>query len=345
MTKIEWTDRTWNPTAGCTEQSAGCTNCYAKHMAHRLAGIATSKAKYEGLTTRTTGGAIQWTGKISFDEKALLQPYTWKKPCRIFVDSMGDLFHPEVPYSWILKVWKVMYQNPQHTFQILTKFPRRMSRVVEEIYYNCPYTEEVLPNVWLGTSVEDASQESRIRDLLAAPAALHFLSCEPLIGPLGKLPLGADGIGWVIAGGESLTTARPMHPDWVRSLRDQCEAAGVPFFFKQWGEWGPDDLLPVGEAIYEHYSFGKNALLMGLEHMYKLGKSRTGHLLDGQTYQQFPDETKGWRSTPPSQSVDEADDSTDDEPEFDHCGDCIQEDACSDFGCAVKAGLQEPSQF
>ncbi len=222
-TSIEWTDATWNPVAGCSIMSAGCTNCYAMRMAARLEAMGVEK--YKGLT-RKTGGRAKWTGKISLDEKALLIPATWTKPRNIFVNSMSDLFHPDVPVAFVRKVWEAMGETRRHTYQILTKRPDRMAEILSDGF-------DILPNVWLGTSVEDGRVLNRLDDLRSVPAAIRFVSYEPLIGSVkgGKL----DGIHWAIVGGESGPNARNMDPQWIDEIFDQCTDAGSAFFFKQWG--------------------------------------------------------------------------------------------------------------
>ena len=320
MTKIEWTEQTWNPIVGCSVVSPGCTNCYAMRMAARLAHNPQTP-QYAGTIQMTRAGAV-WTGKLArAPEYALLAPLRRNKPTMYFVNSMSDLFHENVPDEWIDRVFAVMALCPQHTFQVLTKRAERMREyltfgggdgkrdVRNRIAFNAvihvmnrwhqrwieegidgPHRSRAiaactawpLPNVWLGVSTEDqARSNERIPDLLATPAAVRFVSAEPLLGPIdlnkvaapekvedqdwgfdalakgdtyyqriereldppiydvGDGPYRDSALDWVIAGGESGPNARPMHPDWARSLRDQCAAADVPFFFKQWGEWAP----------------------------------------------------------------------------------------------------------
>jgi len=220
---IEWTDSTWNPVAGCTVITAGCTNCYAMRMAARLAAM--GQPKYRGLT-RKSGCRYVWTGKVRCDDKALDAPRTWTKPRRIFVNSMSDLFHEGVPVSFIRKVWSVMEETPRHTYQILTKRPDRMAEVTSQLL-------TVLPNVWLGTSVEDGRVLDRIDALRRVPAKVRFISFEPLIGSVADADL--TGIHWVIVGGESGPRARSMSPQWIDEIEAMCRGAGVAFFFKQWG--------------------------------------------------------------------------------------------------------------
>jgi protein gp37 len=226
-TSIEWTDATWNPVAGCAVLSAGCTNCYAMRMAARLEAMGVEK--YSGLT-RKTGGRAKWTGKIALDEASLSVPAKWSKPRRVFVNSMSDLFHEDVPVEFIRRVWDVMAATPRHTYQILTKRPDRMLEVLSEPEF------AVLPNVWLGTSVEDDRVIHRLDDLRRVPASIRFVSFEPLIGSVGAADL--SGIHWAIVGGESGPKARPMDPVWVDEIADMCAETGAAFFFKQWG--GPN---------------------------------------------------------------------------------------------------------
>lgn len=208
---IEWTELTWNPTTGCDKISAGCKFCYAEIMSRRLKSMGIEKYK-DGFAIRT-------------HESALSIPYKWKKPALVFVNSMSDLFHDKVPFEFIEKVFKVMSDCPHLTFQVLTKRSQRLKELAPLL--NWPQ------NVWMGVSVEDAKVTSRINDLRSVPAAVRFLSCEPLIGSLGRYSL--QGIDWVIAGGESGARPRPMNPEWVLEIRDKCAKSSIPFFFKQWG--------------------------------------------------------------------------------------------------------------
>jgi protein gp37 len=222
-TSIEWTDATWNPVAGCSIMSAGCTNCYAMRMAARLEAMGVEK--YRGLT-RKSGGRAKWTGDLFLDERALDVPEKWSRPRNIFVNSMSDLFHPDVPEMFIGRIWEVMRRTPRHTYQILTKRPDRMAEVLRDGF-------DVLPNVWLGTSVEDGRVIHRLSELRAVPAVIRFVSYEPLIGSVAGATL--DGIDWAIVGGESGPNARPLDPRWIDEIFDQCTDAGAAFFFKQWG--------------------------------------------------------------------------------------------------------------
>ena len=223
-TTIEWTDTTWNPVAGCTIVSPGCSNCYAMRMAARLQAM--GLAKYSE-TTRQSGSRSVWTGRINLDRRALEGPLRWRRPRRVFVNSMSDLFHESVPEDFIREVWDVMRNATQHEFQILTKRPERAANLLSRSKFS------LIPNAWLGTSVETADFLHRIESLRHANAAIRFLSIEPLLGPVGKLDL--TDIHWVIVGGESGPKARPMRRDWVDEIHDQCINQGVAFFFKQWG--------------------------------------------------------------------------------------------------------------
>lgn len=265
-TGIEWTDATWNPLRGCRRVSEGCRNCYAERVAARFSGPG---QPYEGLAKMTASGP-RWTGAIRLLPELLDQPLRWKKPRMIFVNSMSDLFHEDVPFEFVARVFAVMAMAHWHTFQVLTKRPARMlefmgtlreggvldvPREPDEMLWGSYLLP--LPNVWLGVSVEDqATADERIPLLLRTPAAVRWLSCEPLLGPVDLDGPGIDdlhalgcgnpgcscgdrGVDWVVVGGESGPGARPMHPDWARSLRDQCTASGVAYFFKQWGEYLP----------------------------------------------------------------------------------------------------------
>jgi protein gp37 len=221
-TSIEWTDATWNPVAGCTVLSPGCTNCYAMRMAARL--DAMGMDKYRGLT-RKSGGRAKWTGKVRLDRAALDVPGKWRRPRRIFVNSMSDLFHDAVPAKFIAEVWKVMAGTPQHTYQILTKRPERMAEVTAKL--------QKLRNVWLGTSVESSEYLNRIDSLRNVNAVVRFVSFEPLLGSVAAADL--HDIHWAIVGGESGPRARPMKVEWVDEIEAVCREAETTFFFKQWG--------------------------------------------------------------------------------------------------------------
>lgn len=220
--KIEWTEATWNPVAGCTILSPGCTNCYAMLLASRLAKM--GQEKYEG-TTRKSGGRPKWNGTVKLDPKSLDIPRRWRKGRLIFVNSMSDLFHDAVPLEYIQAVFRVMAGTRQHTYQVLTKRTERLEELAPKL--NWP------KNVWMGVSVESVDYLYRIDHLRHTKAKTKFLSLEPLLGPLDDMNL--QGIDWAIAGGESGPGARPMPIEWVRSIRDQCVDSGVAFHFKQWG--------------------------------------------------------------------------------------------------------------
>ena len=208
---IEWTDATWNPVRGCTKVSPGCKHCYAEKFAERFRGVPDHPFG-QGFDLRLVENAIEL-------------PLQWRRPRRIFVNSMSDLFHEDVPEPFILRVFDVMRRASHHHFQVLTKRSERMAEIADSL--------AIAPNVWMGVSVENADYTSRVRDLARVAADVRFLSVEPLLGPIDDLPL--EGIHWVIVGGESGPRARPMSPAWVRSIREQCARARVPFFFKQWG--------------------------------------------------------------------------------------------------------------
>ena len=208
---IEWTDATWNPVTGCSKVSPGCQHCYAERLAHRLKamGVPTYRNAFD----------------VTLHPHVLERPLHWRRPRRVFVNSMSDLFHEEVPEDFIRSVFSVMARAPQHVFQILTKRADRLLEVASSLSWPS--------NVWQGVSVENAAYTWRIDRLRRVPATVRFLSIEPLLGPIPDLPL--DGISWVIVGGESGYGHRTADPDWVRIIRDQCVTAHVPFFFKQWG--------------------------------------------------------------------------------------------------------------
>lgn len=228
---IEWTETTWNPVVGCTKISAGCKHCYAERMAKRLAAIAESAiergenpgraANYREVVDKHG----RWNNRVFLDHEAVEDPLGWRLPRVIFVNSMSDLFHKDVPLAFIKRVFDVMNRCPQHTFQVLTKRAERTA----ELAHHLTWTR----NIWMGTSVESQEVVERVRYLRHVPAHVRFLSVEPLLGPIPRLPL--TGIHWVIVGGESGPGARPMRPEWVETIRDRCVEQDVPFFFKQWG--------------------------------------------------------------------------------------------------------------
>jgi len=210
--KIEWTEATWNPVTGCNKISVGCQHCYAEVMTRRLQAMGVDK--------------YQNGFKVTTHEDVLNQPYLWKQSRIIFVNSMSDLFHKDVPLSFIKKVFEVMNNNPQHTFQVLTKRSDRLKKVAHELIW----TE----NIWMGVSVENEDVIFRINDLVSTPAHIKFLSVEPLLGPIPNIPY-LSRLNWIIVGGESGHGARPILEEWVVDIKNQCETYDVPFFFKQWG--------------------------------------------------------------------------------------------------------------
>jgi protein gp37 len=320
--KIEWTDATWNVITGCSVVSPGCTNCYAMRLAGTRLRNDPSRA---GLTQASKTGPV-WNGQVRFNEQWLDQPLRWRRPRRIFVAAHGDLFHEAVPDEWIDRVFAVMALAPQHTFQVLTKRSARMRAylthdggfgrwgyiehrarqiadlrgvVIPSTKTLATYGERYLPNVWFGVSTEDQRRaDERIPDLLATPAAIRFLSAEPLLGPidLRAIRWGHSNalmrLDWIIAGGESGPAARPMHPDWARSLRDQCAAARRAFFLKQWGEWVS---LESGDGYWP--ITGRSAVRLQPDGtqgadgwpMHRVGKKAAGRLLDGRTHDDMPE--------------------------------------------------------
>lgn len=219
-TGIEWTSITWNPTTGCDKISAGCENCYAMTLAKRLKAMGQVKYQNDG-DPRTSGPGFG----LTVHDDALDLPYGWTGNRLVFVNSMSDLFHARVPLEFIRQVFRVIADTPQHTYQVLTKRSTRLRRLADNLDWPA--------NLWMGVSIESSEVLYRVDDLRRVPAAVRFLSCEPLLGPLNGLDL--DAIGWVIAGGESGPRHRPLAPEWVEEIRDLCTAGNVPFFFKQWG--------------------------------------------------------------------------------------------------------------
>lgn len=312
-TAIEWSDEVWNPVTGCDKVSAGCDNCYAERVAHRF--------------------GRPFLGAVELHPKRLGEPLRWRKPRKVFVNSVSDLFHPDVDDLFLAEVFAVMSLTPQHTYQILTKRHKAMQGVLtsDDWWYKVWLARRrllnrniaadrrereyqpvrPLPNVWLGVSVENQRYaDMRIPHLLATPAAVRFLSVEPMLGPvnfsLEWTPGAVNGrrqregaalgpIDWVIVGGESGAGARPMHPDWARTIRDECTAAGIPFFFKQWGEWSPDRPPGLGRRTMQSfqpdgtlYDGHTNESWQACTSVYRIGKKAAGSELDGRTWDEYP---------------------------------------------------------
>lgn len=308
---IEWTDATWNPVTGCTKVSPGCDNCYAERLA-----LGRHRRFYP-----------QGFVHVELRPDRLGVPLSWRQGRKIFPCAQSDLFHPRVPFDFIAQVFNVMAMAKHHTFQVLTKRPGRMAYFASEVW-NVHYAYLWPSNVWAGTSVEqewDGRRHliARLDALARVPAPVRFVSCEPLLGLVdltpwleprcrlcgGLEPQNIDGLppcemelplNWVVAGGESGPRARPMHPDWVRSIRDQCQAAGIPFFFKQWGEWLPDDHCTDEqwhrarerygrEEPYSRLGEGPGALTVSTFQRWALvGRKAAGALLDGKEYREWP---------------------------------------------------------
>ncbi|MDK2126468.1 DUF5131 family protein [Parachitinimonas caeni] len=307
-TGIQWTDATWNPVTGCTKVSSGCKNCYAKHQTWpRLSAMP---------NTIYTGRDFE---QVQCHRERLDQPYHWKKPRRIFVNSMSDLFHDDVPESFVQAVFTTMATARQHQFQVLTKRPQRMLALLQRWKRNGATLRSghgvTLPNVWLGVSIEDQeTADERIPLLLKTPAFMPWVSAEPLLGPVDITPylspLDESALKWVVVGGESGPNARPMHPDWVKGLRDQCAKERIPFFFKQWGSWSPRSAcyhtLTCGQAAADidpdatrwpciRLTFaGNDGQQLGNAddgddvYMQKVGRNLSGRALQGVTYDQYP---------------------------------------------------------
>jgi protein gp37 len=340
VTTIEWTKRpgtvgeTWNPTTGCNKVDRGCKHCYAEVMHRRLQAMGQEKYKADFLD-----GAVAHPDTLKI-------PLAWAKPRTVFVDSMSDLFHKDVPFDFIGQVFEVMSQTPQHTYLILTKRPDRavdfwawrdLNRahfllgnrgMIGTENWKCP------ANIWMGTSVNDQNSTKRILELLKLRGCLRFLSYEPATGPVdlrriivsesgldedgkerrvvvldaldgiamdciyerdkkvwsGVLDRDVPRLHWIIMGGESGHGAEPMHPAWVRKVRDDCKATGTPFFFKQWGVWSPITFYKENQEVMIKFNLGKDEFLFPdpAQNMKKVGKGIAGHTLDGEVWQQFP---------------------------------------------------------
>ena len=311
---IAWADETWNPLRGCTRVSTGCENCYAEKMAARFCGPG---QPYEGTINPATK---RWSGKVRLVPERLMDPIRWARPRMVFVNSMSDLFHEDVPDEFIDQVFSIMARTPRHTFQVLTKRPERMlSYLLQDrrtewadcavklcgkwdprlLHGKINYGNAVLPNVWIGVTVENQqAADERIPLLLQMPVAAGWISMEPLLGPVdlrftNGLVHGCDAadylLDWVVVGGESGPNARPIHPEWVRSLRDQCAEVDVPFMFKQWGEWIPE--FNAGELCagtnrfktgYKFHRFEDGTPMMAI------GKKAAGRLLDDVLHDEYP---------------------------------------------------------
>lgn len=325
-TKIEWTHqpgtvgRTWNPVLGCTKVSLGCDHCYALTMSHRLQ----NAAAYQGLTrmwSPTGRPGVDWTGEVRCLPERLEEPLHWKAST-VFVCSMSDLFHDKVPWEFILKVFNIMACTEHHTYQVLTKRPGRMAYFAEKIWPKQggrwepvrPIVDNKWPgtawpaNVWAGTSVESQKYAPRLKCLARVPATVRFASVEPMLAPVNLTRwLGAGSqceadrvLDWVICGGESGPGARPMHPQWPRDLAAQCLAAGVPFFFKQWGAWV--SVSNLAKADFDHKVFTSIVTEDGIQVskwpesyqrdrprvMARVGKKAAGALLDGREWREWP---------------------------------------------------------
>lgn len=331
MSKIQWTEKTWNPIIGCSKVSEGCDNCYAEKMAARLAFNPNAPEEYK----KVIAICKHWNGRTKLVESALNKPWKRKKPTIYFVGSMTDLFHESTPFEWLDSMFEVMALNQHHRFIILTKRPERMQ---EYLTIHCKHEDIInedgsitgtvgvplpLPNVLLGVTAENQEQaDKRIPILLDTPAAARFVSVEPMLGAVdlqwcldpatrwcslcgsntsGEIECSVcekdtvrGNLDWVICGGESGPGARPMHPDWARGLRDQCTEAGVPFFFKQWGAYAPDgQILPSGEVLTVGPIDEKWDIFEDGQRAYRVGKHKAGNLLDGEVWEQRPEILEG----------------------------------------------------
>lgn len=280
---------TWNPLRGCSAKSAGCTNCYAQVQAERIVrmdrgrGIPEGKGSYDGLVKMTSQGP-RWTGEVRLVPDLLNQPLAWTRPRKIFVNSMSDLFHEKVPFGYVDAVFDVMRRATHHIFMVLTKRPERMVQWFEHAHDRWP--DGIPAHIWMGVTVEDqAAADERLPLLLKVPAAVRWASCEPLIGPVDLRPY-LRGMHWVVAGAESGDEARPAHPLWFRLMRDHCAEVGVPFHFKQWGEWAPRSrmfhVLTNGMAASEMDPDSKRWEVIRLTGMGRDGR-QLGHGADGNT--------------------------------------------------------------
>jgi len=302
-TGIGWTHRpgtkgeTWNPTTGCTQipgakgGPSGCDNCYAKYS------VIDTRQRFNPKSVRF-GKAFE---EVMVHPERLDAPLRWTKPRTIFVNSLSDLFHADIPDDFVYKVLDVVAKSPQHTFQVLTKRPERMSRLLSRWYLGMS-NPTLLPNLWLGVSIATNADAWRVAHLRTTPALVRFFSLEPLLGPVDQVPF--EGIDWIIAGGESGRNARPMHPDWVRGIRDRCADLGIPFFFKQWGDWVPREwkndggthAIAIDDEICEfnHHPNSDARSPVAPDNSRKwqalarVGKHAAGNMLDGMKHEVFP---------------------------------------------------------
>ena len=273
--KIEWTDATWNFVYGCNEVSPGCDNCYARTFTERWRGV--------------KGHPFENGFDIRLAPDRLNLPHKWAEPKMIFTNSLSDLFHREIPFEFVARGFDVMLATPRHTYQVLTKRPERMAEFVKR-YLLSKGLQQLPENIWLGTSVESQKFTYRAEVLKSIACHTRFLSMEPLLGPVEDLIL--KDIHWVIVGGESGHGARYMHPDWARSIRDQCHGAGVDFFFNQWGQWLPDDQVVhiKDNPAWLHKNWENSMLDIGRGvWALPIGKTAAGRLLDGREYNEMPE--------------------------------------------------------
>lgn len=307
-TNIEWTDETWNPVRGCSRVSEGCRNCYAERVAARFSTSqmetiavdpgAVTRVSFPGVFqgfAKMTPSGPRWTGRVELIESKLTEPLHRKKPKRIFVNSMSDLFHEALPHKDRVRVFSKMREAPQHIYQILTKRGQVMRDFGE--WWCMQHVEPQMPsNWWFGVSVEDQkTADERIPLLLQTPASVRFVSYEPALGAVDfkrwicyTAPLSQHTfLDWIIAGGESGPGARPTHPQWFRFVRDQCQTAGVAFFFKQWGEWAPVADHGFGGRDHRATHTFANEDGTGIE-MIHIGKKAAGAMLDGREWREFP---------------------------------------------------------
>jgi protein gp37 len=295
--KIQWLNlpgykgETWNPVIGCSKVSEGCKNCYAEKMANRLAHNPNTKADYAEVIT-----VGKWNGKTTFTTDGLFKPENWRSPRVVFVCSMGDLFHETVRFEAIRLIFQEMSRHRQHIFIVLTKRPERMVEFYDWKKSEHGISWQPSQNIWMGVTAENQEQAiNRIPFLNFFSASVKFVSIEPMLEEIhlnealgSTLKWHGGGLknclSWVICGGESSHNARPMHPDWVRRLRDDCMYANVPFFFKQWGEWMP-------QGTMKNYNFlnPKKEIVAGTDVLVKVGKHKSGNLLDGEQHQQYPE--------------------------------------------------------